>query len=92
MRKGYGGLYPVCPYCVCSRTKPGVWILPLAPPPAPPTWKSFCFSATRFWKRFRAVELKERTSAWETWRGGRGWVSETPERVPPRGLALGGAG
>lgn len=35
--------------------------------PAPPTWKSFCFSATRFSKRFRAVELKERINAWEAW-------------------------
>lgn len=30
-------------------------------------WKSFCFSATRFSTRFRAVELKERISAWEAW-------------------------
>lgn len=39
---------------------------PPTPAVAPPTWKIFCFSATRFSKRFRAVELKERTRAWET--------------------------
>lgn len=43
-----------------------LWIN-LAPTPAPPTWKSFCFSATRFSKWVREVELKERINAWETW-------------------------
>lgn len=92
MRKGYRlfrGLYPVSAL-LCSRTEPGVRVLPPRHAPAPPTWKSFCFSATRFWKRFRAVELKERTSAWETWRGGSRWVLETHERVSPKGMAVGG--
>lgn len=92
MRKGYRlfrGLYPVSAL-LCSRTEPGVRVLPTRHAPAPPTWKSFCFSATRFWKRFRAVELKERTSAWETWRGGSRWVLETHARVSPKGMAVGG--
>jgi hypothetical protein len=56
---------------------------PGAPRPAPPTWKSFCFSRTRFWKRLRAVELKERISAWETCGVGGGWVGGTCSHVGP---------
>lgn len=54
---------------------------PPTPSPAPPTWKSFCFSGTRFWKRFRAVELKERISARETCGVGGGRVLEAPGGV-----------
>lgn len=50
------------------------------------TWKSFCFSATRFSKRFRAVELKERINAWEIWGEGiDGWVLEASAEISQSG-------
>lgn len=85
MRKGYRllcGLFPVSPYSTPGQSLRSGFFPSPRPAPAPPTWKSFCFSATRFWNRFRVVELKERTSAWETWRGGnRRHLKGCPQRV-----------
>lgn len=75
MRKGCTLLCGLYPQATPTRLLDRAWDLgsSLRPAPAPPTWKTFCFSATRFSKRFRAVELKERTRAWETWQG-REWM------------------
>jgi hypothetical protein len=72
----------------------GCWLLH-RPPPAqrppplirsrdsvPPTWKSFCFSATRFSKWLLVDELKDRTRAWETWRDRR-WVCREHLEICP---------